>query len=200
MCAVCETPVAEAVGQCGRCRNLLSLPGAVRTLDPSAEPARPGGAPPAPGDFLGDRPEDPAKRTAGDGPTCGTAGCGQPALPSQSFCQDCLLDPARRVPRARIFRLLTPWSEVIQIPDGTTLAIGRDPSFSPCADRLQDHAYVSRRHLFLRAEQGRLVVRDLGSHNGTARNGHPLEPDVEVDLVTNDALTLGEQVTFFVVR
>ncbi len=45
MCAVCETPVAEAVGQCGRCRNLLSLPGAVRTLDPSAEPADPSNVP-----------------------------------------------------------------------------------------------------------------------------------------------------------
>jgi pSer/pThr/pTyr-binding forkhead associated (FHA) protein len=56
---------------------------------------------------------------------------------------------------------------------------------------LAGNLFVSRTHLILRAEQARLIARDLGSRNGTERNGHPLTSNVEVDLVTNDTLALG---------
>lgn len=199
ICAVCQEPVDQPAGSCGRCGNLLSLPGAVRAVDPTEADAGPDAA--AGPDTSVDHQAAAPRRTAADGPTCATPGCGRPALAGQPLCQPCLLDPSGRgAPRPRTFRLLTPWSEVIEIPDGTALAIGRDPTFCTFAERLAPFLYVGRTHLFLRAEAGRLLARDLGSKNGTRRNGLPLTTDVEVDLVTNDALTLGEQVTFFVVR
>lgn len=50
------------------------------------------------------------------------------------------------------------------------LTIGRDPS---CQIR-SDHAMLSRRHAEVRTLSGRAVIRDLGSTNGTLRNGEPV--------------------------
>lgn len=107
--------------------------------------------------------------------------------------------PAGRRVITRTFRLLTPWSEIIEVRETAGLAVGRDPDFCTFAERLTESMYVSRRHLFLSIGEGQLFVRDLGSHNGTAKNGDRITPDVEVPLHAGDALTLGGQETFFVV-
>jgi len=61
------------------------------------------------------------------------------------------------------------------------LLIGRDPT---CAVVVGD-PIVSRRHCMLRAEDGRLMVEDLGSSNTTLVNGEP---------VTTQALLLGDEI------
>ena len=50
------------------------------------------------------------------------------------------------------------------------LEIGRE-----CDGLLLDDPQISRRHLQLRAERGRVVVEDLGSTNGSTIDGKPLE-------------------------
>jgi hypothetical protein len=51
---------------------------------------------------------------------------------------------------------------------------------------------ISRRHVrILRAADGALSARDLGSMNGTRLNGAPLEPNVPAPLAEGDQITLG---------
>ena len=51
-------------------------------------------------------------------------------------------------------------------------------------------ASVSRKHAELRVEEGRVVVRDLGSSNGTTKNFKHVEGEAE--LGPNDVLGLGD--------
>ena len=48
--------------------------------------------------------------------------------------------------------------------------IGRE-----CDGLLLDDPQISRRHLQLLAERGRVIVEDLGSTNGSLVDGHPPE-------------------------
>ncbi|MGB7983269.1 MAG: FHA domain-containing protein [Candidatus Nanopelagicales bacterium] len=96
--------------------------------------------------------------------------------------------------------MLTPWSEIIELSEGCSVPLGRDHGFSDYADRLTSSLYVSRAHVFLFVRDGLLFARDHGSHNGTARNGDLLTAHEDVALEVGDALTLGGQETFFVVR
>jgi pSer/pThr/pTyr-binding forkhead associated (FHA) protein len=66
--------------------------------------------------------------------------------------------------------------------------LGRSPS---CEIPLDD-AKVSRRHAQVALDGGRVVLRDLGSRNGTWLNGTRLEADAE--LRTGDRFQLGETV------
>lgn len=50
---------------------------------------------------------------------------------------------------------------------------------------------LSRRHCLLEAEGGRFLLRDLGSTNGTLRNGEPVPPETAVALADGDLLELG---------
>lgn len=50
---------------------------------------------------------------------------------------------------------------------------------------------VSRLHAMLKREANRVMVRDLGSSNGTYLNGHRIHPDVEVTLSHQDIIALG---------
>jgi pSer/pThr/pTyr-binding forkhead associated (FHA) protein len=56
--------------------------------------------------------------------------------------------------------------------------------------------FISRRHAELRQHGDWLHVRDLGSRNGTAVNGQPVEHEVTLDY--GDVVSFG--VTAFVVR
>lgn len=69
---------------------------------------------------------------------------------------------------------------------GTTV-IGRDAP----ADLVLPVSAVSRRHAELRREGSTLVVRDLGSRNGTLVNGHPV---TEAELEPLDELRIGDAV------
>lgn len=54
-------------------------------------------------------------------------------------------------------------------------------------------ASLSRRHCLLEGEDGAFRVRDLGSTNGTRRNGEPVPVDAAVPLAHGDTLELGRQ-------
>jgi pSer/pThr/pTyr-binding forkhead associated (FHA) protein len=70
--------------------------------------------------------------------------------------------------------------------------VGRHPD---CDRRLDDRS-VSRRHCAFSVRDGRVWVKDLGSLNGTALNGKPLEG--ATPLAQDDRLELGH--LCFVVR
>lgn len=54
--------------------------------------------------------------------------------------------------------------------------IGRDPIWSPLASQLADRDVVSGRHATVRVRDGRLLVTDEGSTNGTLIDGQPCQP------------------------
>jgi protease PrsW len=72
-------------------------------------------------------------------------------------------------------------------PDDGAVVLGRDES---CAVRFLDERLVSRRHAEVRAEGGRLFVRDLGSRNGTFVNGRRVST---AELRPGDTLRLGAE-------
>ena len=67
--------------------------------------------------------------------------------------------------------LVFPWGRV---PVTGQLDVGREAGFSPISGQLGSFATVSRRHAVVGAVQGRWLVRDLGSTNGTWLNGERL--------------------------
>lgn len=74
-------------------------------------------------------------------------------------------------------------THVFEVPHGTTV-VGRTDD---CGLVLEDRG-VSRQHALLRLEEGRLLVEDLGSKNGTRLNGQPLRTAL---LQAEDLLELG---------
>ncbi len=70
---------------------------------------------------------------------------------------------------------------------GATLFIGRDPD----CDVLLVHPTIGRRHAKLRCLGTRVLIRDLGSQNGTYVNGARLTPDSEMELRRGDVLVMG---------
>ncbi|MDB5352197.1 MAG: hypothetical protein JWN86_3444 [Planctomycetota bacterium] len=66
------------------------------------------------------------------------------------------------------------------------LVIGRD---AECRVR-SDHAFLSRKHAFVRSDGVRAWVRDLASTNGTSLNGKPLGR-AEVEVFAGDRLRIG---------
>ncbi len=54
----------------------------------------------------------------------------------------------------------------------------------------QEHG-VSRYHAMILSVDGRLVIKDMNSKNGTLLNGFALKPSVEYPLSPNDTITVG---------
>lgn len=75
---------------------------------------------------------------------------------------------------------------------GKPLSIGRDLG----CDVVVDHNRVSRRHVLVEWSNGRGVLQDLGSANGTTLNGQAVEGAVE--LQPGDEFALAGEVPFFV--
>jgi pSer/pThr/pTyr-binding forkhead associated (FHA) protein len=85
----------------------------------------------------------------------------------------------------------------ISLPAEGELILGRielDLGFTPDVDLTSDaqgaHS-VSRRHAKIVAIRGRHLIEDLGSTNGTAVNGRPLNPGQRTPLRPDDHITLG---------
>src|SRR4051812_22700216 len=72
---------------------------------------------------------------------------------------------------------------VAAVPAGTAIVVGRA---TECDVTLTDPT-ISRRHAEVRAEHGAIAVRDLGSRNGTFRNGKRVD---------SARVKLGEAITF----
>jgi type III secretion system (T3SS) inner membrane Yop/YscD-like protein/FHA domain-containing protein len=73
---------------------------------------------------------------------------------------------------------------IIQLAAGTTV-IGRDPQL---ADIAVDDLRVSRRHLQIFVDDGRITLRDAHSVNGTVVNGKQVKA---IDLAVGDTITVG---------
>jgi len=97
----------------------------------------------------------------------------------------------RRESGAGEYFLHCPWGEV---PVSGTLAIGRDPEFSRLAPHLDEYTNVSREHAEVFREAGELVVRDVGSMNGTFLNDEQLAEHVPAVVRDGDVLRLGRDV------
>jgi ABC transport system ATP-binding/permease protein len=81
---------------------------------------------------------------------------------------------------------------------GYTIVIGRDPAAAQILIRAEDEKHVSGRHTEIQFySDGRVVVRDLGSRNGTWLNDRPLKG--EAPLHVGDRLLLGNAPTELVV-
>jgi len=81
---------------------------------------------------------------------------------------------------------------------GYTVVIGRDPTAAQIVIRADDEKHVSGRHTEIQFyADGRVVVRDLGSRNGTWLNDRPLKGDATLNV--GDRLLLGNAPTELVV-
>ena len=74
------------------------------------------------------------------------------------------------------------------IRSGNGQMIGRS---AQDADYMLNLDYVSRRHCLLRIHDGRILVKDLDSANGTAVNGTELAPQQEAAVKDGDELRIG---------
>jgi pSer/pThr/pTyr-binding forkhead associated (FHA) protein len=85
----------------------------------------------------------------------------------------------------------------ISLPAEGELILGRidlDLSFTPDVDLtsdIQGRQSISRRHAKISAFRGRHLIEDLGSTNGTAINGRPLNQGQRVPLQHGDHIALG---------
>lgn len=102
--------------------------------------------------------------------------------------------PIRRIQATAV--LIWPWAATT--PVDRTLKIGRDPEFSPFARQLWADPRISRRHAELVPDEDGIVLRDLGSSNGTYIGDVPLPAnsstvvydDVQLRFGTNLAVKL----------
>ena len=113
--------------------------------------------------------------------------CGFPLIEGDDECAVC------GRPRPRPFVVELPFGRM-EVRPGKPLLIGRDPR-SPVAEHLDDVAHVSREHAEITVVGDGLVVRDLGSSNGTKVNGHALSPDTPHRLSEADVVTFAGDLT-----
>jgi hypothetical protein len=120
---------------------------------------------------------------------------GQAASPVEVQADAASESPARPV---AVYLEIGDTSRVIDMPDQRGACLGRlDPAagFFPEVDLTEmgcDSKSVSRRHAQLASLDGRLVIEDLGSANGTYVNGKRLEPYAPASLEDGDTLHLGK--------
>lgn len=118
--------------------------------------------------------EQPGRVPAtGDTLICPDPSCSHPNQAGSKRCARCNCALAELPTAAPGLRLSWPWGG--QRLTGR-LPLGRDPEFSPLADRLASFPKLSRRHAELWVADGALWVQDLGSLNRTFIDGAPLAP------------------------
>jgi pSer/pThr/pTyr-binding forkhead associated (FHA) protein len=84
------------------------------------------------------------------------------------------------------------------VAKGYTVIIGRDPKAAQVVIRSDDEKHVSGRHAEIQFHSdGAVVVRDLGSRNGTWLNDRPLIGDMPLQV--GDRLLLGNKPTVLLV-
>jgi len=76
----------------------------------------------------------------------------------------------------------------VLLEEGKYYLLGRD---SECVLRFRD-SLVSRRHISIRVDSGRVILRDLDSRNGTYVNGNPVTRSMELRL--GDQVEVGETI------
>ena len=79
---------------------------------------------------------------------------------------------------------------------GETIALGRDPEWSPFGDRFAADDSVSRKHAELAlGADGRVRLTDMGSMNDTFVNDKKLPKDTPCEVSRSDRIVLGEHTT-----
>ena len=121
-------------------------------------------------------------------PVCRTAN-----PPSETYCIDCgflltgqPVEIAEMPEMQEVGRLIT--------PDGTRefpLKPGENSVGRESADVLLSHNTVSRKHASVTVEDGKVIVADAGSTNGTYVDGKKLEPGAEVELKDGSDVVFG---------
>ena len=89
-----------------------------------------------------------------------------------------------------VARLVSQQGEEFAVHDGAN-SIGRREGSDI---RVVSDSYISGRHAELKSEEGRFVLVDLGSTNGTFVNGERLEANAPRDISTEDEIGLGQTV------
>ncbi|MFD6397553.1 FHA domain-containing protein [Nocardia sp. NPDC060249] len=82
---------------------------------------------------------------------------------------------------------------IFRLESGKPLALGRDESY-PTADAFRDHTNVSRFHGTLLYRDGRLLITDTASANGTFINDHRIPDDTEYEIKPGQRLRLAADV------
>jgi hypothetical protein len=96
---------------------------------------------------------------------------------------------------ATVLRLAFPTGNV-EVPAGTSLLLGRDPSESLVAAAFAQYENVSRRHATVTVDDaGHATIRDENSTNGTFVNGDRVLPAVAVRLADGDIVRLAGDVS-----
>jgi len=94
-----------------------------------------------------------------------------------------------------VLRLAFPTGNV-EVPAGTSLLLGRDPSESLVAAAFASFDNVSRRHATVSVDDaGHASIRDEHSTNGTFVNGDRVLPGTAVRLADGDVVRLGGDVS-----
>jgi FHA domain/Double zinc ribbon len=126
-------------------------------------------------------------------PYCGT-GVADPADLICSNCRQPLPQGQGQISPA-VLRLTFPTGNV-DVPAGTSLLLGRDPTESLVAAAFARFENVSRRHATVSVDDsGHASVRDEHSTNGTWVNGDRVLPGVDVRLADGDNLRLAADIT-----
>lgn len=98
-----------------------------------------------------------------------------------------------------VLRLSFPTGNV-EVPAGTSLLLGRDPSESLVAAAFARYENVSRRHATVSVDDGgHASIRDENSTNGTFVNGDRVLPGISVRLADGDVVRLAADVSADVV-
>lgn len=125
-------------------------------------------------------------------------GCGRPLAAQVDICVFCggSASPQEVPTPQRGARVILPNGAEAAV--GTSLLLGR-MSTVPGISSALDFDGVSRRHALLTSVDGALVVRDLGSTNGTWLDGVPVSGDLPIP-VGRSRLRLGARVELDVVN
>ncbi len=117
------------------------------------------------------------------------------ALAYAIYPRDVNMAQSEELPRWRIrFELVTDPSRFMGVDIYNDVILGRDDRLDNCIDLSYFKALplgVSRRHAALHPTPTQLLVTDLGSTNGTRRNGHPIGANTPYSLGDGDILALG---------
>ncbi len=94
-----------------------------------------------------------------------------------------------------VLRLAFPTGNV-EVPAGTSLLLGRDPTESLVAAAFSGYENVSRRHATVTVDDaGHATIRDEHSTNGTFVNGDRVLPGTAVRLADGDVVRLAADVS-----
>jgi pSer/pThr/pTyr-binding forkhead associated (FHA) protein len=118
--------------------------------------------------------------------------CATPNPPGEAYCQDCGLlfssvsGGVEALPESgSLPRLLDGDGREFLLNPGVN-SVGRES-----ADVVLQDGTISRRHATITVEEGRLLIEDLGSTNGTAVGAGPVKPGAPVGAYDGDVVRFG---------